>query len=56
MSTIALRQKVLSLYKTALKLGRTWVATDPGETLKEREYIVHEAQTLFRKNKHVNLA
>jgi len=54
MTAIALRQKVLSLYRTVLRLGRTWVASDPRQTETERDYIVHEARTLFRKNRHVN--
>ena len=54
MTTSSLRERVLSLYRTALRLGRTWVASDPHETQKERDYIVQEARTLFRKNKHVN--
>jgi len=49
----SLRQRVLSLYRTALRLGRTWVASDPQETQIERDYIIQEARTLFRKNKHV---
>ena len=53
-TTSELRQKVLSLYRTTLRLSRTWVATDPLETQKERAYIVQEARTLFRRNKHVN--
>jgi hypothetical protein len=36
------------MYKRILRLGRTWVATNPYETIVEREYIVEEAKTLFR--------
>jgi len=44
------RRDVLRLYKSILRLGQRWEAADPVETRVEREYIVDEARTLFRRN------
>jgi len=44
------RREVLRLYKSILRLGQRWEAADPIETRVEREYIVDEARTLFRRN------
>jgi len=44
------RSKVLSMYKRILRVGQNWVATNPDNTQVERNYIVEEAKTLFRKN------
>jgi len=40
----------LKLYKSIMRLGQRWEAADPIETRVEREYIVDEARTLFRRN------
>ena len=56
MSTMAgnnLRGKVLTLYKTILRTGRQWKATNPADTQEERGFIVREAQALFRQNKSI---
>ena len=50
---MATRKEVLQLYKKALKLARTWRASDPMQTTQEKEYIVEEARRLFRKNINV---
>jgi hypothetical protein len=34
-----LRQNVLFLYKRMLRLGQTWQATSPSETVVEKNYI-----------------
>jgi len=47
---MALRSDVLKLYSRILRLARTWEATNPTETVVEREYIQSEAKDLFRKN------
>jgi len=47
------RREVLRLYKSILRLGQRWEAADPIETRVEREYIVDEARTLFRRNASV---
>jgi hypothetical protein len=49
----SVRQRVLSVYRNIVRLGRRWEAIDPTETAKEREYIINEARTLFRKNKNL---
>ena len=38
------RREVLRLYKSILRLGQKWEATDPIETRVEREYIADEAR------------
>jgi len=47
------RREVLRLYKSILRLGQKWEATDLIETRVEREYIADEARTLFRRNAHL---
>jgi len=47
-----LRGQVLSLYSRLLRLSRNWKATNPAETIVERQYIKDETLELFRKNKH----
>jgi len=44
------RSQVLSMYKRILRVGQNWVATHPDNTQTERNYIIEEAKTLFRKN------
>ncbi|GFR93760.1 LYR motif containing protein 1 [Elysia marginata] len=48
------RLQVLSLYRKALRLSKTWVAASakPDETHQERTYIQEEARKLFREHKH----
>ena len=46
----ALRRRVLSSYKQLLTLGKTWRAEDPQNTADERDYILLETKTQFRKN------
>jgi len=50
---MALRSDVLKLYTRIMRLARKWEATNPAETLVEREYIASEAKDLFRKNASV---
>ena len=47
-SSVLLPWKVLSLYTRILRVGRTWKAANPNETIVERDYIVTEAKDLFR--------
>ena len=39
---------MLHLYKRILRVGNAWEATNPHETVVEREYILDETKTLFR--------
>jgi len=48
------RREVLRLYKSILRLGQKWEAADPIETRVEKEYIMDEARSLFRRNALVN--
>lgn len=50
-----LRSEVLHLYKRILRVGNAWEATNPHETVVEREYILDETKTLFRKNRFLNI-
>lgn len=54
--TTATRQEVLGLYRRIFRLARTWQAASGQveDTIKEKQYIVNEARTLFRKNKNVS--
>lgn len=54
--TTATRQEVLGLYRRIFRLARAWQAASgqAQDTAEERRYIVHEARTLFRKNKNVS--
>ena len=38
------RREVLRLFKTIMRLGQRWEASNPIETRVEREYIVEEAR------------
>ena len=42
------RTKALGLYKRIMRTAKTWEGP-----VEESEYIVNEAQTLFRKNKNI---
>lgn len=44
------KREVLRLYKTIMRLGQRWEASNPIETRVEREYIADEARELFRRN------
>merc|ERR1719328_750083 len=48
--TMMSRSQVLSIYKRILRVGQNWVAAHPDNTQVERNYIIDEAKTLFRKN------
>ena len=50
-SSSSLRSQVLSLYRTILRLSRTWQAKQSSETGQERQYIVNEARRSFRLNR-----
>ena len=49
-STALLRRRVLSSYRLLLRLGQTWNAEEPQNTADERQYIIQETKTQFRKN------
>ncbi|PNJ14681.1 LYR motif-containing protein 1 isoform X2 [Pongo pygmaeus] len=51
----ATRQEVLGLYRSIFRLARKWQATSGQmeDTIKEKQYILNEARTLFRKNKNL---
>ncbi|XP_036136702.1 LYR motif-containing protein 1 isoform X2 [Molossus molossus] len=53
--TTATRQEVLGLYRRISRLARTWQAASGQveDTIAEKQYIVNEARTLFRRNKHL---
>eukprot|EP00074_Homo_sapiens_P099632 XP_016878965.1 LYR motif-containing protein 1 isoform X2 [Homo sapiens] len=55
--TTATRQEVLGLYRSIFRLARKWQATSGQmeDTIKEKQYILNEARTLFRKNKNIHL-
>merc|ERR1712110_193936 len=48
------RIKILTIYKRILRVGQNWVATNPDYTQVERNYIIDETKTLFRKNAGIN--
>ncbi|CAL4065882.1 unnamed protein product, partial [Meganyctiphanes norvegica] len=48
-----LRTKVLSLYRSVVRLSKTWEAKESWKTDAERQYIITEAQELFRANKKI---
>lgn len=52
----ATRREVLGLYRRVFRLARRWqAASGRGEdTAEEQQYILHEARTLFRKNRDVS--
>nr|XP_035123042.1 LYR motif-containing protein 1 isoform X1 [Callithrix jacchus] len=55
--TTATRQEVLGLYRSIFRLARKWQATSGQmeDTIKEKQYILNEARTLFRKNRNIHL-
>ncbi len=50
----SVRSSVLSLYKKCLRLSQTWQATNPSQTIVERNYIKEETVRLFRGNKSIS--
>lgn len=56
--TTATRQEVLGLYRSIFRLARKWRAASGQmeDTVKEKQYILSEARTLFQKNKNVSRA
>lgn len=54
--TMATRQEVLGLYRRIFRLARKWQAASGQmeDTIKEKQYILNEARTLFQKNKNVS--
>uniref|UniRef100_A0A914WID5 Complex 1 LYR protein domain-containing protein n=1 Tax=Plectus sambesii TaxID=2011161 RepID=A0A914WID5_9BILA len=49
------RARVLSLYRSILRLGRNWTSAEgPQQTKEQRDYILREARELFRKNKQLS--
>nr|XP_058893063.1 LYR motif-containing protein 1 isoform X3 [Kogia breviceps] len=55
--TTATRQEVLGLYRRIFRLVRKWQAASGQmeDTIKEKQYILNEARTLFQKNKNVSV-
>ncbi|XP_044928684.1 LYR motif-containing protein 1 isoform X5 [Mustela putorius furo] len=55
--TTATRQEVLGLYRRIFRLARKWQAASGQmeDTIKEKQYILNEARTLFQKNKNVSV-
>ncbi|XP_027951038.1 LYR motif-containing protein 1 isoform X6 [Eumetopias jubatus] len=53
----ATRQEVLGLYRRIFRLARKWQAASGQmeDTIKEKQYILNEARTLFQKNKNIHL-
>ncbi|XP_043416303.1 LYR motif-containing protein 1 isoform X3 [Prionailurus bengalensis] len=51
----ATRQEVLGLYRRIFRLVRKWQAASGQmeDTIKEKQYILNEARTLFQKNKNL---
>ncbi|XP_035943582.2 LYR motif-containing protein 1 isoform X1 [Halichoerus grypus] len=49
------RQEVLGLYRRIFRLARKWQAASGQmeDTIKEKQYILNEARTLFQKNKNL---
>lgn len=52
-----MRQEVLGLYRKIFRIAKKWQSASGQveETTAEREYIIKEAKTLFRKNKDVSV-
>lgn len=55
--TAVMRQEVLGLYRKIFRIAKKWQSASGQveETTAEREYIIKEAKTLFRKNKDVSV-
>nr|XP_025859017.1 LYR motif-containing protein 1 isoform X4 [Vulpes vulpes] len=51
------RQEVIGLYRRIFRLVRKWQAASGQmeDTIKEKQYILNEARTLFQKNKNIHL-
>ncbi|XP_025859015.1 LYR motif-containing protein 1 isoform X2 [Vulpes vulpes] len=51
----ATRQEVIGLYRRIFRLVRKWQAASGQmeDTIKEKQYILNEARTLFQKNKNL---
>jgi len=47
---MSLRREVLGMYARILRVARNWKATNPTESLVERDYIQTETKDLFRRN------
>uniref|UniRef100_H9GFM2 LYR motif containing 1 n=1 Tax=Anolis carolinensis TaxID=28377 RepID=H9GFM2_ANOCA len=49
------RQKVLGLYRKIFRIAKKWQSASGQmeETMKEKQYIINEAKTLFQKNKNL---
>jgi len=45
-----MRREVVRLYKSLVRLGQRWEAQEARETRVQREYILEETRTLFRRN------
>uniref|UniRef100_T1JBK8 Complex 1 LYR protein domain-containing protein n=1 Tax=Strigamia maritima TaxID=126957 RepID=T1JBK8_STRMM len=52
-NTNLVRRNVLSTYKKILRVSRTWIAKNEQDTEKERQYIINEVKTQFRRNKNL---
>lgn len=52
---MALRPRVLNIYKRLWRLSQNWTAVDPSQTGIERDYIRTETSRLFRLNKGLKL-
>lgn len=50
MATTALRKEAIHMYKTFIRLSRSWNSIDPNQTGVERNYIREETRKLFRQN------
>merc|ERR1719189_2615971 len=51
MAQSEMRSQVVKLYRTLVKLSKTWTATNPVQTGVERNYIQDETRRLFKANK-----
>uniref|UniRef100_A0A8D2J4Z6 LYR motif containing 1 n=1 Tax=Varanus komodoensis TaxID=61221 RepID=A0A8D2J4Z6_VARKO len=49
------RQEVLGLYRKIFRIAKKWqsASRQMEETIKEKQYIINEAKTLFQKNKNL---
>ncbi|XP_006026164.1 LYR motif-containing protein 1 isoform X4 [Alligator sinensis] len=51
------RREVLGLYRKIFRIAKKWqsVSGQMEDTIKEKQYIINEAKTLFQKNKNIHL-
>ncbi|XP_044835929.1 LYR motif-containing protein 1 isoform X4 [Mauremys mutica] len=51
------RQEVLGLYRRIFRIAKKWQSASGQmeDTIKEKQYIINEAKTLFQKNKDIHL-